>query len=209
MSRLIVLSHGFHTEIVFNHMFDSVLLHKKYTPLELKKGDCVMFEGGTDINPLIYDEEPNSYTSQSDYSRDAFEMEVFRQAVSKSIPMIGICRGAQLLCALSGGKLVQHVNKHTQDHWVEDYKGRSYKVTSSHHQMMLPGETKHKMIASTKRATLYLDENDESIPVNEDAEIVWFEKTKCLSIQGHPEWALGTMFHTFCSEYVKDFIQGG
>lgn len=206
--RLVVISHGFYTENVFKELFDDVVVHNKYTNVLLKEGDVVVFEGGTDINPLMYDENPNSYTSPSDSGRDAFESMVFRQALSKGIPMIGVCRGSQLVCALSGGKLVQHVSNHGVDHKVEDYKGRSYYVTSSHHQMMLPESTNHKMIASCKRSTMYLGEWDIPQEVKEDAEIVWFEATKCLAIQGHPEWALGTPFHDMCLEYVKDFIQG-
>jgi hypothetical protein len=44
--------------------------------------------------------------------------------------------------------------------------------------------------------------------VEKDVEIIWFKDTKSLAIQGHPEWALGTPFHNYCIEYVKEFIQG-
>ena len=94
--RLVVISHGFSTEHVFRELFDEVVLVKRYVPIELLEGDVVMLEGGTDINPNLYDEEKNSYTSKSDYARDAYEQMVVNQAKSKGIPVIGICRGAQL-----------------------------------------------------------------------------------------------------------------
>lgn len=207
MSRLVVLSHGFGTEHVFSNLFDEVVLHKKYTRLELEKDDVVVFEGGTDINPLLYDENPNSYTSPSDYARDAFEQEVFRQAVKKGIPMIGICRGAQLLCALSGGKLVQHVDGHGRDHIVEDrWSGEIYVVTSSHHQMMLPASAPCDLIAWTKHSTKYIGEYDKEVDVEYDAEIVYFPETQCLCIQGHPEWALNSRFASRCNELVEELF---
>lgn len=205
--NLVVVSRGFHTEKVFKGLFDKTLLIGIHSPFYLNKDDCVMFEGGTDISPKLYGEQPNSYVVDQDRGRDIFESNLFRQAKDLGIPMIGICRGSQLLCALSGGKLVQHVSNHGVDHLVDDYKGRSYMVTSSHHQMMLPGDTNHKVLAKTKRAQIYIGEYDKPLDVKEDAETVWFPDTKCLAIQSHPEWqADDSMAVQAAREYVSDFI---
>lgn len=205
--NLVIVSKGFHTEKVFKGLFDKVTLIDTTVPFYLNKNDCVVFEGGTDISPTFYGEKPNSYVFDVDRGRDIFESNLFHQAKALGIPQIGICRGAQLLCALSGGKLVQHVTNHGVDHLVEDYKGRSYIVTSSHHQMMLPGNTNHKMLAKTKRAAVYIGEHDILLDVKEDAETVWFPNTKCLAIQSHPEWQEeGSMAVQAVREYVADFI---
>jgi len=207
--RLIVVSYGFNTGEVFRDSFEEVILLKKFAKFEFQEGDVLVLEGGTDINTYFYDEEPNSYTSYPDQARDAYEQMLFNQAKSKGVPIIGICRGAQFVCAMSGGKLVQHVTNHGVDHSVKDYKGRSYIVTSSHHQMMLPKGTRHKVLASCKRSGVYLGEYDQPLNIDEDVEVVWFEDTRALAIQGHPEWAgMASPFVKYCQEYVRDFIQG-
>lgn len=210
--NLVVVSRGFHTERVFKGLFDKVVLisptHNR-SPVVLQDDDCVVFEGGTDISPRFYGEKPNSYVVDEDKGRDIFESNLFRQARDLGIPMIGICRGAQFLCALSGGKLVQHVTCHGVAHYVNDYKGRSYIVTSSHHQMMLPGDISHKMLAWTKRAGVYIGEDNKHLDVKEDAETVWFPETKCLAIQSHPEWqAEDSRAVQAAREYVSTFILG-
>ncbi|MDX9756442.1 MAG: gamma-glutamyl-gamma-aminobutyrate hydrolase family protein [Sulfurimonas sp.] len=207
--RLIVASRGFNTGEVFKTLFDEVINLPRYSKWDFKEGDVLILEGGTDINSYFYDEEPNSYVSYPDQARDAYEQMLFNQSKNKGIPVIGICRGAQLVCALSGGKLVQHISNHDVDHTVKDYKGRSFIVTSSHHQMMLPDGTKHKVLASCKRSSTYIGEYDKPMNVEEDVEIVWFEDTKSLAIQGHPEWAgMISPFVAHCQEYVRDYIQG-
>lgn len=205
--NLVVLSKDFGTEKVFSHMFDKITKHVGYYPFELSKDDVILFEGGTDINPSFYGEKRNSYTDYPDVKRDAFEKSVFEEAKQLGIPMIGICRGSQLLCALSGGKLAQHVDNHTKSHIVKDYLNREYLVTSTHHQMMLPAGTSHIMLASTKLATYHLGENDIPLDVKEDAEVVWFKDTKSLAIQFHPEFMHQEADAVkMVQEYVSTFI---
>lgn len=207
--RLVVLSYGFGTEEVFKELFEEVVIISSFNKLVLKEGDVVVFEGGTDINTNLYDQHPNSFTGHFDHGRDAFESMVFRQAKEKGIPMIAICRGAQLVCALSGGKLVQHCTGHGRPHLIEDMNGEIYPITSSHHQMMLPQGTNHVLIAKSKEkhSSLYIGEHNKKIEVEDEAEIVWFEDTKSLAIQGHPEFLPSTSdFGRYCRQYVKKFI---
>ena len=63
------------------------------------------------------------------------------------------------------------------------------------------------MLASCKRASIYLGENDVPLDVEEDAETVWFPDTRCLAIQSHPEWQdEKSMAVQAAREYVSDFI---
>ena len=204
---LVVVSYGYGTENPFYDLFKRIKYTSKRDPAILTKGDVVLFEGGTDINPSLYGQEAGSYTGFSDEQRDEFEVSVFNEAKKLGIPMLGICRGAQFLCAMSGGKLAQHVNKHGRDHLVTDNVGDTYPVTSTHHQMMLPKGTNHELVAYAKEATIHLGEKDIPLDVETDAEVVYFKDTKALAIQGHPEYLHShEQMVVKCREYGKDYL---
>lgn len=78
----------------------------------------LVLEGGMDINPKLYGEE-NLYSYYSD-SRDADEIALFNAATELDIPILGICRGHQLLAAMYGGTLFQDLETQaTGDHPYE------------------------------------------------------------------------------------------
>lgn len=68
----------------------------------IKEADIVMFTGGEDINPALYGDVPHPTTHFT--NRDDMEVLAFKDAPKEAL-LIGGCRGAQLLTALSGGKL--------------------------------------------------------------------------------------------------------
>ena len=98
--------------------------------------DLLCLTGGTDISPSLYYQKQNFYTQSPNIARDSFEIDLYNTCVRNGIPIVGICRGAQLLCALNGGKLFQHVNNHHHPHLIKLNDGREIMVSSDHHQMM-------------------------------------------------------------------------
>ena len=135
--------------------------------------------------------------------RDQSEAKLFAQAVKQKLLIFGICRGAQLGCALSGGLIVQDVQGHNNSHRIVTNDGKTLLSSSIHHQMMYPWEVEHRLIAWSIRPlsadyrglseaeirkwpTREYGENEKRMDVIEP-EIVWFPTTKCLAIQGHPE----------------------
>lgn len=84
-------------------------------PHTSKKIHAVIIGGGDDIEPIIYGDESNpKYTY--DPARDKLEMAVAQKAISANTPILGICRGAQLLNIIAGGSLISNINdlrKHT------------------------------------------------------------------------------------------------
>lgn len=177
------------------------------------KDSVILFRGGQDINPMLYNEKrvvENGADSVLSI-RDKFERELFNFAVKHAIPMIGICRGAQFVCAMSGGKLVQHCDRHGGNHHIVTASGKTMLVTSTHHQMMYPVGTKHKLIAwaAPKRSNVYImSPTDQRTELYAEPEIVYFEETKALGIQGHPEYLTETHpFWIYSNELVKELIQ--
>lgn len=158
----------------------------------MKSADVVLFTGGEDINPGIYGEPVGKYTSFNT-SRDIKEMDAFDEAKKLNLPMLGICRGAQLLCALSGGRLIQHQHNPSYMHDITTVEGDIIPMSSMHHQAQYPydmDKKSYKLIAWTDDiSSVHLDGNDKEISKKsfKEAEIVFYPHTNCLSIQGHPE----------------------
>lgn len=164
-----------------------------YEPDDIKRKDAILIlHGGADISPSLYGEKPNKHTYADPYpsNRDRVELKLYHKAQELGIPIYGICRGAQLLCVLNGGKLIQHVTGHNSEHRITTIDGVTFKSNSAHHQMMSPGYTDHELIAWTThpQSNAYLGEDEKHLRMVVEPEIVFFPKTKALGIQGHPEW---------------------
>lgn len=71
--------------------------------------DGLYFSGGNDINPLIFGEDPIKEIGGIDYSRDEFEIKLFKKAAAKNMPILGICRGEQVINVAEGGTLYQDI----------------------------------------------------------------------------------------------------
>lgn len=152
-----------------------------------KVGMLVLF-GGEDISTALYGQKPIYTDAPSVMStRDLMEANALSYAVKRGIPILGICRGAQLACCLLGGKLWQHVEKHEgPDHPVV-VKGKEYITNSYHHQQMIPGEGMEIVGVSPQQENIKYGE----IPTYDssgDIEILYHADSRCLMIQGHPEW---------------------
>ncbi len=175
------------------------------------KVTALVIWGGEDISPSIYGETANSHTHAANTlsRRDKVEVDMCQAAINCDIPIIGVCRGAQLLCALAGGTLVQHVDGHHNDHKIVTSDGRTMTTSSIHHQMMLINKTEHELIAwsAEKQSMHYLGEADAPLDMTIEPEIVYFPKIKGLAIQGHPEFMdRGSEFVKYCNELVSKYL---
>lgn len=90
--------------------------------------DALLLSGGADLDPATYGAQPHPRSTNFKRSRDEFEIALCRGALERGMPVLGVCRGFQLLNVALGGDLVQHlddaeVHLHTpgsfSDHEVE------------------------------------------------------------------------------------------
>lgn len=164
------------------------------TPDEIKDPEAALIVwGGADINPGLYDHEIGTRTYPGG-RRDYMEWAMMKTAVKLGIPIIGVCRGAQMACALAGGFLIQHAENHAgSSHEVTTSDGRTFTTNSIHHQMMFaPSTVDHELLAwsTEQRSPKYLFRNDQEFVTPEDwkePEFYYFPKIKAFAVQWHPE----------------------
>ncbi|KND43485.1 gamma-glutamyl-gamma-aminobutyrate hydrolase family protein [Streptomyces stelliscabiei] len=110
--------------------------------------DGLVIAGGPDVDPALYSAERSPRCGPPAPRRDAWELALIRAALDTGTPLLGICRGMQLLNVALGGTLVQHLDDHVVEvgvfgrHPVKPVPGTRYAdinaeetdVPTYHHQ---------------------------------------------------------------------------
>ena len=175
-----------------------------------EKVGLVVFTGGSDVTPSFYGENCNDKT-QCNPKRDEREAKVFNRARELELPIAGICRGSQFICAMSGGKLVQHLNRHNQYHDLLTDDGRRIFVSSTHHQMQLPPEGAVAVAWSDpRRSDIYEGPNGVTYEPDREHDVVYYPSTNALGMQYHPEYMdEASDGFRYCAELVERFFGVG
>lgn len=164
-------------------------------PEMLEGLDGLILTGGHDVNPLCYGQEPHPLLSEILPERDAFDAALLKYAEAMHIPVLGICRGLQMINVHYGGTLFQDNSlmphceiKHAQGHsptvathtisthpgsFVASILGAEALVNSFHHQSIDQVATGFQVTAQAK---------DGIIEAIERLEGHW-----CVAVQFHPE----------------------
>lgn len=112
----------------------------------LEEADFIVLRGGTDISPAIYGQEPGPHTYAHAVERDRLEVAATKAALAAGKGVVGVCRGHQLLHAVTGGTLIQDIGYgHRGPHVATNRLNgeERIKVNSLHHQAVPPEETWH------------------------------------------------------------------
>lgn len=123
------------------------------TPL-LERLDGILISGGHDIDPNIYGKRPMPYCGRIVPERDAYDLAVARYAYEHKKPILGICRGIQILNVLMGGTIYQDMQK---EGWNEhapmgDIGPRNYPV---HEVNFTPGSILHRVYGNSTRTNSF------------------------------------------------------
>ena len=76
----------------------------------LDRIDALLLAGGADVDPATYGAVPHPETGLTWPERDRFEVALARRALEREIPLLGVCRGMQIINVALGGTLVQHLD---------------------------------------------------------------------------------------------------
>ncbi|MFF9032258.1 gamma-glutamyl-gamma-aminobutyrate hydrolase family protein [Streptomyces iakyrus] len=102
--------------------------------------DGLVIAGGPDVEPVRYGAEREERTGPASPDRDAWELALIDAALAAGVPLLGICRGMQLLNVALGGTLVQHIDGHAEV--VGVFGGHAVKpVPGSLYAGVVPEET--------------------------------------------------------------------
>jgi putative glutamine amidotransferase len=91
--------------------------------------DGLVLAGGADVDARLYGAQPHATADVPRESRDASEIALYRGARDRDLPVLGICRGLQIMCVAEGGSLHQHLPD-----LVGDLKHRDQPGTFSEHE---------------------------------------------------------------------------
>ena len=100
--------------------------------------DGLVLTGGADLNPLWYGEEPVEALQTVDPVRDLYELKLLKLAVDRNMPIVGICRGEQLINVAFGGTLYQDIPSQRPAHAIKHVQDLPA-VSASHHLSVVPG----------------------------------------------------------------------
>src|SRR5213079_1646700 len=71
--------------------------------------DGLLFSGGSDLDPELYDQDPHEETFGIHPERDRAELALLETALDRDMPVLAVCRGSQVLNVARGGDLIQHL----------------------------------------------------------------------------------------------------
>jgi len=113
--------------------------------------DGLVLQGGADVSPLTYGEEPLDAEWEGDRLRDVYEIELLHEFVEAGKPVLGICRGAQLINVAFGGTLYQDIATQlpdSQPHVTDAYE------KNVHEMRIEPGSGLGRLYPGVERARI-------------------------------------------------------
>ena len=159
--------------------------------------DGLLLAGGADIDPSNYGAERDPHTVDTRPERDEFEIAVARAAIDRDLPVLGICRGMQLLNVALGGTLIQHL---PDAHGHGDHRRSLGSFDNADHPVRLAdgslghraiGELVHKTYSHHHQGVDVLGEglvDSGWATIDELVEVIEMpEKRFVLGVQWHPE----------------------
>jgi len=222
-----VLQHTGMPYFGLNKQYVTALVEAGATPVLLAAGslsepadllenlDGMVFPGGLDVHPSLYGEEPSSLLGRVDGELDALDIPLVRVAVRRKLPVLGLCRGHQLVNVALGGTLYQDIRgdgASSENHWAPLEDGRDHiahsidlvpgtllsqlagaqrvKVNSFHHQAV-------KDVAADLKVNAYCA-SDHVIEGLES------EDGRVLTVQSHPEALVHTQ--SWARRLFKAFV---
>lgn len=162
-----------------------------------EKVDGILFTGGDDINPLIYSDNVHETCQESNEIRDEEEIYLMKKMFKLDKPILGICRGMQLLNVVCGGTLYQDIPSQIDTEIIhkqgKPYDKGTHEVYIKKHSKLYNKLQKDKICVNTLHHQCVKDLGKDVIPVAvaPDDIVEAIEIAGCkfaLGVQWHPEF---------------------
>lgn len=159
--------------------------------------DGVILTGGGDVDPSYFNEEPNRYLGTITPNRDTFELGMAEELLRVDKPVLGVCRGMQLLNVAIGGDMYQDIYDQADGELIQ-HDQKAPATYRSHHVYVEAGSLLCELVEEEKlRVNSYHHQAVREVPapfkvsaVSTDGIIEAIESTKhrfVLGLQWHPE----------------------
>ena len=151
--------------------------------------DGLLLPGGWDVDPSFYGEKRDEKVEETDPELDETELSLFRQAREREIPVLGICRGQQVINVAMGGSLVQHLEGHEVRALGRSHLAHTIEVDPSSELGRAAGEHKVRVNSLHHQAIKRLGDGLQQIARGEDGTVEGVESADGLivAVQCHPE----------------------
>lgn len=181
--------------------------------LILERIDGIIFTGGGDIAPEVYQSNPHPLVNAVDTDRDRIELHLLHRVINRRMPFFGICRGLQVLNVALGGTLFEDIldqyagairHQFSSDH-PRDYLAHSVQVHRGSRLAEITGREELEVNSLHHQGIRRLAESLSPVAFAPDGlvEAVELEDYPFgLAVQWHPEWLaahrpMQTLFSTF------------
>ena len=169
----------------------------------LERIDGLIFSGGGDIDPSTYNGPIHPTIYNLDPERDRFEIALSKLVLSTDIPVLGICRGLEVLVVATGGSLVSHL----PDEFGDVVLHRAEQTLPSEHSVQIASESRLATIMGTTEATVVSWHHQATSTVPQGWRVAAHAPDRvieALEHERHP-WALALQWHPELS--IKDLRQ--
>jgi putative glutamine amidotransferase len=157
--------------------------------------DGLLLPGGWDVDPSFYGEQRDEKVGDTDPELDETELTLFRQARERQIPVLGICRGQQVINVAMGGSLVQHLEDHDARALGRSHLAHTIEVDPASELGKAAGEDEIHVNSLHHQAIKRLADGLQESAHGEDGTVEGVESNDGLivAVQCHPEELTGDL----------------
>jgi len=183
--------------------------------------DGLVLQGGADIAPPTYGEKPRDPAWAGDRVRDRYEIELFEAFVGKGKPVLGICRGCQLINVAFGGTLYQDIATQIPD--ALDHRDIAKYEQNYHRLKFVPNTGLAKLYPQRREATINTIHHQAvdklgrgliveavAVPDGVVEAVRWRGPSYVLGVQWHPEFMFGPAMgdeHLDAAPILGEFLE--
>ncbi len=157
--------------------------------------DGLLLPGGWDVDPSFYGERRDEKVGETDPELDETELAMFHQAREREIPVLGICRGQQVINVAMGGSLVQHLEDHDARALGRSHLAHTIEVDPSSELGQAAGQHEIHVNSLHHQAIKRLADGLQQSARGEDGTVEGIESDDGLivAVQCHPEELTGDL----------------